>query len=201
MSVEYNLSEMNELILTNVLKMLERRNKINSWEEKLKTFKNIENNYKFELIDNDKLNTEIYLMSGEISSINEGTPLHDYLKKNPLIQKIIIFKKITKKIITQLNDNFQNVEFFLESDMLEDLPSKDIIPLHILLTKNEKDELLKEFSLAELSNIYHNDIMCRYYQGKIGDVFKIIRPSNTAGFNIIYRKVIKGNWDLFLGTK
>ena len=35
--------------------------------------------------------------------------------------------------------------------------------------------------------------MCRYYGGQIGDIFKIIRPSLTAGKNIFYRRVILGN--------
>ena len=36
-------------------------------------------------------------------------------------------------------------------------------------------------------------MMSRYYNAKVGDIFKIIRPSLTAGKNIFYRKVVLGN--------
>ena len=38
--------------------------------------------------------------------------------------------------------------------------------------------------------------MSRYYGAKIGDIFRIIRPSMTAGKNIFYRRVVKGSLDI-----
>jgi DNA-directed RNA polymerase subunit H (RpoH/RPB5) len=40
-------------------------------------------------------------------------------------------------------------------------------------------------------------MMARYYHGKVGDIFKIVRPSIVAGKSIFYRKVIHGSLDLF----
>ena len=48
----------------------------------------------------------------------------------------------------------------------------------------------------ELSNILDVDMMARYYQAKIGDVFKIIRPSIVAGNSIFYRRVHNGSLDI-----
>ena len=37
--------------------------------------------------------------------------------------------------------------------------------------------------------------MSRYYLAKLGDIFRIIRPSITAGKNIFYRRVVPGKID------
>ena len=71
--------------------------------------------------------------------------------------------------------------------MLEDLPSKVFIPEHQLLNSDEKTELLSKFSEHDLAKIYSTDVMARYYGSKVGDIFRIIRPSITSGKNIFYR--------------
>ena len=63
------------------------------------------------------------------------------------------------------------------------------------LGKDEKEELLKKFNEIELAKIQITDMQSRYYGAKIGDIFKIVRPSITAGRNIFYRRVVNGNWD------
>ena len=73
---------------------------------------------------------------------------------------------------------------------MEDLPSKMFIPEHTLLSDEEKKAFLEIFKESELAKI--NDTS-RYYAAKIGDIFKIVRPSLTAGKNIFYRKVVPGN--------
>ena len=80
--------------------------------------------------------------------------------------------------------------------MLEDIPAKIFIPEHQLIGEDEKKELLEKFSEQELGRIFISDIMARYYGAKIGDIFRIIRPSFTAGKNIYYRRVINGTWDI-----
>jgi DNA-directed RNA polymerase subunit H (RpoH/RPB5) len=40
------------------------------------------------------------------------------------------------------------------------------------------------------------DMMVRYYGAKIGDIFRIIRPSMTSGKNVFYRRVVNGSWDI-----
>jgi len=39
-------------------------------------------------------------------------------------------------------------------------------------------------------------MMARYYGAKIGDIFRIVRPSFTAGKNVYYRRVVNGSWDI-----
>ena len=59
------------------------------------------------------------------------------------------------------------------------------------------NKLLTKFSESELAKILSTDIMSRYYAAKVGDIFRIIRPSYLAGKNIFYRRVIQGNYDIF----
>ena len=53
----------------------------------------------------------------------------------------------------------------------------------------EKDIILKQYNLGELSIIKLNDMMTRYYYGKINDIFRIERFCKTSGISIVYRRV------------
>jgi DNA-directed RNA polymerase subunit H (RpoH/RPB5) len=196
-SVQLNNKEINQTVVMNLLRLLERREKINSWEteyEKIK--KEIDTKTTFEILLNDNTKCGIYIVNAKLTTIVSGTPLAQYLSNNLDIHKFIVIKEVLKKVVKQIMHEYKNAEFFFESEMLEDIPSKDIIPKHEIMKADEKKELLAKYSEAELSRILSTDIMCRYYGGKVGDIFKITRPSYTAGYSIFYRKVVIGSLDL-----
>ena len=194
-NVEYSNNEITKIVVENILKMLERRKMIKSWDEELKKFNDFSKTT-FELKLSDKTSLSIYMVNAKLSSIVQKTPLDDYLSNSVDIHKIVICKDVAKKVIKQIVSEYVNAEFFFESEMLEDLPSKTFMPEHQLLSLEEKTELLAKFSDAELAKILVTDMMARYYGAKIGDVFRIIRPSFTAGKNVFYRRVINGSWDI-----
>jgi DNA-directed RNA polymerase subunit H (RpoH/RPB5) len=200
-NVEYNTSEINKLVLENTLKMLERRKMIKSWET---SFGKLGNDFTsvsiFQLEMADKSSVSINLVNAKLSSIVQKTPLDDYLSNNIDVHKIVICKDVAKKVVKQIVAEYTNAEFFFESEMLEDIPSKAFIPEHILLGPDEKAELLSKFGETELSKIFVTDMMARYYGAKIGDIFRIIRPSFTAGKNVFYRRVVNGSWDILFET-
>jgi DNA-directed RNA polymerase subunit H (RpoH/RPB5) len=196
-NVEYNAKEIIQIVITNVLKMLERRKLISSWSDEFTKLGNdISNKTIFEIVLSDKTKYSIYLVNAKLSSIVQGTPLDEYLSNNIDIHKIIIAKDVAKKVVKQIVSDYKHVEFFFETDMLEDIPSKIFIPEHQLMTEEEKQELLDKFSEHDLGRILLTDMMARYYGAKIGDIFRIIRPSFTAGKNVYYRKVVNGSWDI-----
>jgi DNA-directed RNA polymerase I, II, and III subunit RPABC1 len=196
-NVEYNSKEINSIIIENVLKMIERRGLIKSWSDSLKKISgDVTNKTIFDIELKDKTNLGIYLVHAKLTSIVQGTPLDEYLSNNIDIHKIVIAKDVAKKVVKQIVSEYTNAEFFFETEMLEDIPSKIFIPEHQIISQEERTELLSKFSESELARILLTDMMSRYYGAKIGDIFRIIRPSFTAGKNVFYRRVVHGSWDI-----
>ena len=196
MKPTYNQSEITNIITTNLLRMLFDRKLINDIEKERIKLGNVENKNTFEISLNNDSKYSIYIINGDLSSIVKSSSLDNYLSNNVNIHKIIIVKVITKKACNQLNTEYRNTEFIFEHELMEHIPSKVFIPKHELLSPEEKKELLETFNEHNLSEIYTTDVMSRYYDAKSGDIFRIIRPSITAGNNIFYRRVSKGSLDI-----
>jgi DNA-directed RNA polymerase subunit H (RpoH/RPB5) len=197
-SIEWNAKEIQIIICKNIIKMLYERGLIDNYEETFDKIKDdIVDKIIIELLLNNNTKYNIYFYNVKITSINTGTPIDDYLSNNIDIHKIIIFKDFTKKVFKQIINEYKNSECFFEHELLEDITSKDIIPIHQLLNSEEKKELLTKFNESEFALIKKSDRMARHYNAQIGDIFRIIRCSITSGNSIFYRKVIH-NSDLDL---
>lgn len=193
-NIEYNIKEQNKIIIENTLKMLKRRKNIESVDDIINKI-NDYNNQIYEFKESSNM-FSINIIHAKISSISQGSTIDDYLLNNIDIHKIIIIKEITKKVIKDIISNYKNVELFLVGELMEDKPSNIFMSEHQLLNQDQKNELLNNFSEKDLSTILVTDIMSRYYNAKVGDIFRIIRPSITAGKNIFYRRVCVGSWDI-----
>lgn len=69
-----------------------------------------------------------------------------------------------------------------------------LVPEHILLSKDEGKQVLKEMGLqqSQLPRILVTDAMVKLLNAQVGDMIKIIRHSPTAGVEISYRVVVEG---------
>ncbi|GJC94135.1 RNA polymerase Rpb5 domain-containing protein [Colletotrichum higginsianum] len=86
-------------------------------------------------------------------------------------------------------ESFAKVECFLEEDLLVNITQHELVPKHILLSREEKVALLKRYRLKEtqLPRILQKDPVAKYLGLKRGQVVKIIRTSETAGRYASYR--------------
>lgn len=70
----------------------------------------------------------------------------------------------------------------------------ELVPKHILLSKEEAEQLLKTHKIKpyQLPKIKDTDPAVKALGAKPGDIIKIIRKSPTAGVAEYYRYVVKG---------
>lgn len=73
-----------------------------------------------------------------------------------------------------------------------DILEHEMVPKHEIITKKEKEVLLKRLNVTEkgLPKIFSDDSAIRNLGAKPGDVIKITRESPTAGQIFYYRIVV-----------
>jgi DNA-directed RNA polymerase I, II, and III subunit RPABC1 len=86
-------------------------------------------------------------------------------------------------------ESLAKIECFLEDDLLVNITHHELVPKHIVLSRDEKTALLKRYRLKEtqLPRMLQKDPVARYLGLRRGQVVKIIRTSETAGRYASYR--------------
>jgi DNA-directed RNA polymerase I, II, and III subunit RPABC1 len=116
----------------------------------------------------------------------------DRMQAEGVTSAIIILRvditPFAKQAVQEMSEQFR-IEHFKETELLIDITKHQLVPVHQVLTSNEKLELLKRYRLrdTQLPRIQPNDPIARFYGMKRGNVVKIIRPSETAGRYVTYR--------------
>lgn len=110
----------------------------------------------------------------------------------------IIFVFVTEKISDDENNilrdfeiKYQNVRTFHYKSLFLNISRHKLVPKHILYNDNE-DKLLNILQIKnkeQLPYILHQDPICKYYNFKLNQIVKIIRPSIGNKSHIVYRVV------------
>lgn len=81
---------------------------------------------------------------------------------------------------------------FGENELLFDIYEHEKVPRHVLVSAEEKAELLRQYKLSErqLPELQRHDPMARYLGLAVGDVVRIHRVSPTVGHDVYYRIVV-----------
>lgn len=183
-----------KIICKNILHMFSER--------KLLEKNNIEKIYNNIIKSDKELSTfEIKLLDNKILSVNFIEFKITSLKKIDNIEKIInngkhnlfVIKNIQKKIWEQLIN--YNIEVFFKYELMVNIIDHELVPEHTILTEEENKELHKSYICTnkQLPKIQIYDIISRYYNAKLKDVFKIKRKNISSGYSIYYRVVIPGS--------
>ena len=190
-----------------VLEMLEDRNYVIPESEKINfdefTIKYNNNNKNLDIFIDDLSESKnlgkIYIYFHNENKTLSKTELKNLLNKlienyeDENIKLIIllkekgngsIFKEITKDI-------YKNVEIFMNKNMIYNITHHEFVPKHIILSKDEQEELLEKYSstLNKLPKILRTDPVAKYYGMKQNQVCKIIRKSPEVGEYVYYRLV------------
>jgi len=196
-NVNYTPKELNQIIILNVLRMLEKRNLITDIYNKYDQIKdNILSNKTIKVNLDNGNESLVYIINGKVTSVTQNSPIDEFLSSNTNLLKIVIIKEPSKKAFKQITFDYPNSELFFQREFLEDIPEKDIVPKHTLLNSEEKEELLQYIKLKNFKKIFTTDMMSRYFDAKVGDVFRIERLNITSGKAVDYRVVVQGKIDI-----
>ena len=184
--------------IKNILKLFNNRKYfITDNQDKIeKIVQDIKNNGVANITD-DNIKISIYYKDVELKNISSGSELDDHLSKNTEFIKFILLKEFSRKVYKQVNE-YNNTYIFHIFEMLEDIPSKNIIPDHQLLLKENIEELKKVYDINYFPKIYNTDMMSRYYGAKVGDIFRIKRLNLNSGVSTYYRRVVNDSNISFL---
>lgn len=129
----------------------------------------------FFTVDGDKVGVD-YVKKMIIKTENMQIPHIILLSKDkltPFANKFILYNKM-------------KVEFFLFDELKFNITQHYLVPKHILLTCKESREIIDYYGTKNLPQIKKKDVMARYFDADIGQIFRIYR--NEGG--IFYRMVV-----------
>lgn len=115
------------------------------------------------------------------------------MKEESVFRGIVVVKETltgsAKQAVKEMTFHGYRMEYFRDAELLVDITEHRLVPEHVVLTPQQKQELLERYRLvpSQLPKIQVSDPVARYLGLQFHQVVKIIRPSETAGRYITYR--------------
>jgi len=202
--IEKSNETVRNTILTNVVKMITERkllnkNNIEANIQKILSVHPDDMLYKIQLdtkIDNHNT-MMIKLLPQNITSTSKISPIMEFFNQHKNIPKIVIVEKISYKTIYNIKNDamYPNTEIFMEKELMINIIEHTSQPEFYLLSDEEKQMVLKEYQAKqrEIPEMKVTDPVAKYYNAKIFQMFRILRPSETSGLVPYYRLVVRGD--------
>lgn len=202
-SLQYRLND----IKKNIILMLVNRNFIdkNNQEKYIKKLidnVNDEQEYIINLDYDTNYNTtiiskRIYLkiFDYKINSINKNSPIGEFITKFYNEYKIILVDDINQKSENIIENYKTPCEIFKNNQFLFNLVDHDMVPNHEVLSQEQGEKVLQTYCAKkkDMPLISTSDPVGKYYNIKIGNIVRIIRPSDGTVDSIFYRIAVKLN--------
>lgn len=201
--IKKNTEDIINTIIINIIKMITERGLLLSANldnniEKYKKQKNDDNLYKITL-DNKYGNSDekqllVKIVFQKITGLHKVAGVNEFLLSNRSTPKILVVTEINQKIIRDIYKVYPHTEIFSEYELMINIIDHEIVPKHIPLSKKEIEEVYKKYNVTkvQMPKIFDSDPISRYYNMKVGDMFRIVRLSGKSGQSVIYRLVVKG---------
>lgn len=189
--IRKSTDEIIESIVNNCFNMLKERKLIKDvdkkpYYEQLKT----KFNFSIQLLNPDRDNIKVYEIHyfNQFNGMNTSV-INETMKVKDGIHKIIIVDDV---VFSNLKENNKFVELFKTSELMLNLIDFKYCPKAIMLNEEEIKQVLKDYNVSkkQLPQFEKKDPLVRYYNGRKGDMFKIIRSSPVSGVAIAYRVVV-----------
>ena len=131
--------------------------------------------------------------SAEKIGVTQLKGYYTRMQSSNVRRAIIIVKNnltpFARQLIKEVALRGFRMEYFREMELLVDITEHKLVPEHVILSQQQKQELLDRYRLkpSQLPRIQVTDPVARYLGLKPHQVVKIVRPSETAGRYITYR--------------
>lgn len=121
-----------------------------------------------------------------------ASSLDDYNVNHCIVLYNNSITAFAKNSLQSLLNEGKIIEFFLYEELIYNVTQHSLVPKHILLNYEEKKEILKTYNVTEkkVPHISKTDPVSRYFNAKIGEMFKIVRNSDVTYKSIYYRIVV-----------
>ena len=144
-------------------------------------------------VNNDLIVIKIEEPKVGINSVKSiATSLDEYNVNHAIVLYSNSITAFAKNSLEALYEQNKTIEFFQYEELMYNVTEHVLVPKHILMSKEEKAKLLKTYNVPEkkIPFIYKTDPVSRYFNAKVGQVFKIIRDSDVTYQSISYRLVV-----------
>jgi len=136
--------------------------------------------------DFDGKSVIVKIIPQSVKDISNSPLVNDFFKTYTNNHKIIVFDEMADKVYTMLSKK-KNVEVFNRDYLMIDLMSHIGAPVSCsLVTENDIRYILN----PKIEKTHRNDPLCRYYDGRRGQIMRIVRSSLNNSEDIAYRRII-----------